>query len=129
MYGRRKTTTRPATELTEERRDDLLGNIHGFVGGPGDAFATEAERRACWEAHGDRLMRAVNSGCRPAGWWAFSSTVALDIHRGQAEQLYVLGALTPAERREFEAWCHRLGRRLEDLPPPGYRAPDPRTAA
>jgi len=128
MYGRRKAAARPATELTEERRDDLLGNTLGLVGGPGDAFADEASRRACWEAHRDRLMRQVNPGTRPAAWWAFEAAFPLDLHRGQGEQLWAIGELTPAERQEFESWCERQGRRLEDLPPAGFRAPDPRTA-
>jgi hypothetical protein len=105
---------------SEEQEDDLLNGRRG-------AFASEAEREAAWKANRERLMGAVNSGTRPCGWWDYEAAVPRDPHRSQDEQLYVLGALTAAERTTFEAWCRRTHRDVSTLPRPGFRAPDPRT--
>jgi len=90
------------------------------------AFASEDERRAAWGENRRRLMAAVNPCTRPAAWWDYEAAKPLDPHRPHDEQLYVLGALTPAECVAFEAWCARMHRSVDSLPRPAFRAPDPR---
>ena len=126
MYGKKRRSKWPATELTPERREDLLDNWHGLVGGPDDAFKTEAERKACWKAHRAKLMY-VSSGYRPSAWWNYEAPVRRDLCRCDSEQLYRLGELSPTEREEFEAWWTKHGHSLDEVPPADFMAPDPRT--
>lgn len=105
--------------LAVEQEEDLMSGWRG-------AFATAPERKAAWLAARDRLMATCNPATRPAAWWDYEAPVALDPHRGQDEQLYVMGLLSDSERATFEAWCRRTGRDLGNLPPAGFRAPDAR---
>jgi hypothetical protein len=110
-----------AGTLGDERELDLVGGERG-------AFASSAERRAAWRANRDRILAAVNPGCRPAAWWEFEAKAARDPNRSQDEQLYVMGVLSDSEKADFEAWCKRAGRDLSTLPPIGFLARDPRLA-
>jgi hypothetical protein len=114
---RRKSVRRT---LTQEERWDLLGGRRGV-------FPSEAARRAAWKDHRETLLAAVNSGTRPAAWWDYESRIKRDPNRAQAQQLYAASVLSRAEVAEFVSWwTERLGKRLADVPPVGYRAPDPR---
>lgn len=117
LFGQRSSRA-ACVALSDEQEMDLVQGERG-------AFASEAARRAAWRAHRERLMASVNPCTRPAAWWDYEAKAPRDPHRSADEQLYVLGALSPAGREQFEAWCARTKRDLETIPPVGYRVTDP----
>jgi hypothetical protein len=126
--GRRRATAPPQRPLTEAQRTNLL---HPWCY---DAFATDAERRAAWEAHRTELMAATKPGVRPLAWWDYDRGAVVPWFR-QALALDAMGELTAAElalleptwraseQRAYEAWVkHARGvarsyfMRVRDVP-------------
>ena len=93
-------------------------------------FEDDAERRAAWEVHRERLMTGINPGKRPDAWWTFESPEPYDRAVPECLQLYRIGELKGRElERCMAIWQSHIGKGLQygyhqrgRLVPPGPEA-------
>jgi len=60
-------------------------------------FASDAQRRACWELRRQEILARVEPGDRPAAWWEYDAPVPRDRTIPEALQLFRLGQLAGGE--------------------------------
>jgi len=68
-------------------------------------FASDAQRRACWEMRRHEILARVEPGDRPAAWWEYDAPAPRDRSMPEALQLFRLGQLAGDElARVTQAW-------------------------
>ncbi|MBZ5590592.1 MAG: hypothetical protein LAP39_00035 [Acidobacteriia bacterium] len=68
--------------------------------GPGDAgstFTSDESRRAAWRLHSEKLLRLVEPGSRPWGWWQYDAPEPALPRESDLDYLVRCGLFTRAE--------------------------------
>jgi hypothetical protein len=77
------------------------------------AFASEDERQAAWEIHGDDILRRATKGVRPWAWWHYSANVERPAPGDESEELESMGELQGEELAAVRRWRAERKRRAE----------------
>jgi hypothetical protein len=74
--------------------------------GPNDglsAFDTDESRRTAWRSHSARLIRMVDPGSRPWGWWQYQAPAPPLPREAQLAYLVRCGLLTDGEQTRLQS--------------------------